>query len=67
MPGISDHHMVVADFDVKPKYNEIIENYISKKMQPRPISNQIYEPSVCTLPTLLVQFEPNGKILEKES
>ena len=41
VPGISDHHMVVVDCDVKPRYKKNIENYISTKRQTGPISNQI--------------------------
>ena len=41
VPGISDHHMVVVDCDVKPRYKKKIENYISTKRQAGPISNQI--------------------------
>ena len=31
VPDISDHHMVVVDCDVKPRYKKKIENYISTK------------------------------------
>ena len=41
VPGISDHHMVVVYYDVKPRYKKNIENYISTKRQTGPISNQI--------------------------
>ena len=37
VPGISDHHMVVVDCDVKPRYKK--KNYISTKRQTGPISN----------------------------
>ena len=40
VPDISDHHMVVVDFDVKPRYRrKKTENYISAKRQTEPISN----------------------------
>ena len=42
VPGISDHHVVVVDSDVNPRYKKKnIENYISTKRQTGPISNQI--------------------------
>ena len=40
VPGISDHHMVVIDCDVKPRYPKK-KNYISTKRLTGPISNQI--------------------------
>ena len=64
--GISNHHMVVVDCDVKPRYIlKKHQKYITTKRKTRPISNQIEEPYVCTIPTLLVQLKPNGKTLER--
>ena len=67
VPGISDHHMVVVDCDVKPRYKKKHRKlYIYKKANWTNIKSNL-RARVCTLPILIVQLKPNGKTLERES